>query len=197
MGIYHIDASSRAEGSITRRLSKLMVDKLVNKQEQQITYRDVGQAEGLNFLDKTIVSALFVPNDERSEAQKDALRASDQIVQEAKDHDTWVIGLPIYNFSMPSNFKIWADMLARAKETFKYTENGPVGLLENKKVYVIIASGGTAIDSDIDFCTPWLRQFMGFVGVSDLTIIKADRYSEDREEEILNSIEKEVQNYAI
>lgn len=197
MSIYHIDASSRSEGSITRGLSKMLVDKLMEKRNQKITYRDVGQAQGLNFLNREAVNGLFISNEKRSKEQKNALKASDNIIQEAKDNDTWVIGLPIYNFSMPSNFKVWADMLARARETFKYTENGPVGLLENKKVYVIIASGGTAIDSEIDFCTPWLRQFMKFIGVSDLTIIKADRYSKDKEVEVINQIEKEVENYEV
>lgn len=98
---------------------------------------------------------------------------------------------------MPNNFKAWADMLARSKKTFTYTENGPQGLLENKKVYVIIASGGTVIDSEIDFCTPWIRQFMKFIGISDLTIIKADRYSEEKEIEVLEIIDQEVNAYAV
>ena len=197
MGIYHIDASSKKENSITRRFSKLMVEKLLNKKEQKVTYRDVGQAKGLKFVDSTVVGGLFKPEDGRTEEQKTALKPSDQIIHEATDNDTWVIGLPIYNFSMPATFKTWADMLARARKTFKYTENGPVGLLENKKVYVIIASGGTTIDSEIDFCTPWLRQFMKFVGVNDLTIIKADRYSQEKESDVINQIEKEVKNYDV
>ncbi len=197
MGIYHIDASSRLASSTTRRLSKLMVEKLLDKKEQVITYRDVGKAHGLQFADETIVSGLFTADEDRSEIQKVALKPSDEIVKEAENNDTWVIGLPIYNFSMPATFKTWADMLARTRKTFKYTENGPVGLLQNKKVFVIIASGGTAIDSELDFCTPWLRQFMRFIGVSDLTIIKADRYSKDKEVEVINQIEKEVENYEV
>lgn len=88
MGIYHIDASSRGEGSVTRKLSKLMVDKLINKADQKITYRDVGQAQGIKFLDQTIVSGLFIPEENKTEIQKESLRESDHIVKEAQENDT-------------------------------------------------------------------------------------------------------------
>lgn len=192
MGIYHIDASSRKENSITRKFSQHIVQTIQEKENKEVTYRDLGSAKGLKFVDNTIVGALFVPEDQRSEEQKEALKPSDLIIREAENNDTWVIGLPIYNFSVPATFKAWADMLARAKRTFSYTENGPVGLLKNKKVYVVIASGGTEIDSNIDFATPWLRLFLGFVGVDDITIIKADRYSPDKEKAVLDSINNAI-----
>jgi FMN-dependent NADH-azoreductase len=99
---------------------------------------------------------------------------SDKIVSELKYNDVLVIGVPIYNFSMPASLKAWADLAARLGETFRYTETGPVGLLENKKAYVVIASGGTIVDSEIDILTPWLRHFLGFIGIKDVTIIGAD-----------------------
>ena len=108
------------------------------------------------------------------------------------DSDLWVIGVPIYNFSMPATLKTWADMLARLKVTFQYTEKGPEGLLKNKKVFAIITSGGTQIDSDIDFLTPWLRHFMKFIGIDDLTILKADKYSTEKESTLFAEIDKAV-----
>ena len=90
------------------------------------------------------------------------------------DADTVVIGMPIYNFSMPAGFKTWSDLAARVGETFKYTENGPVGLLEGKKAYVAVASGGTKVGSEIDFLTPWLRHFLGFIGIYDVEIVQAE-----------------------
>ncbi|NRA67023.1 MAG: NAD(P)H-dependent oxidoreductase [Pseudobacteriovorax sp.] len=192
MGIYHLDASSRVKNSVSRRLSQKIVDRLLVDKPQSITYRDLGKAEGLNFLDETIVSGLFLSESDRSPAQKAALEASDTIVAEAEANDIWVIGLPIYNFSVPASFKAWADMLARSKKTFRYGEDGPEGLLKNKRLFVAIVSGGTAIDSDIDFCTPWLRHFLSFLGVEDLSIIYADRFSSKKEESILKQIEQEV-----
>lgn len=95
---------------------------------------------------------------------------------------------------MPATLKTWADMLARVNVTFEYTEKGPQGLLRKKKVFVIITSGGTEIDSEIDFLTPWLRQYMNFIGVGDLTIIKADKYSIDKESILLTEIDKAVES---
>ena len=92
-----------------------------------------------------------------------------------------VIGSPIYNFGVPAKLKTWADQVARAGVTFKYTLNGPIGLLENKKAYVAIASGGTRVDSEIDFATPWLRQFLKFIGIDDVKVIFADQLNKDQE----------------
>jgi FMN-dependent NADH-azoreductase len=197
MGIYHIDASSKINESVTRKFSKLIVEKLLENKNQNVSYRDLGKAEGLRFVDETIVSALFISNEVRSDEQKKALIPSDLVIQEAVDNDTWVIGLPIYNFSVPATFKAWADMLARSGKTFSYTKNGPEGLLKNKKVFVVIASGGTTIDSEVDFCTPWLRHFLTFVGVSDLSIINADKYSTEKEELVMSTILKEVTKFEI
>ena len=94
-------------------------------------------------------------------------------MKELQDHDTYVIGVPVYNFSMPAAFKAWADLVARAGLTFKYTENGPVGLLANKKAYVVIASGGTLLGSEIDYLSPWLKFYLSFLGVVDVEVIAA------------------------
>ncbi|MFT5574405.1 MAG: FMN-dependent NADH-azoreductase [Cryomorphaceae bacterium] len=99
---------------------------------------------------------------------------SDTIVKELIEADTLVIGIPIYNFSMPAGFKAWSDLAARVGETFSYTENGPVGLLEGKKAYIAVASGGTIVASEIDFLTPWLRHFLGFIGIQDVKIVQAE-----------------------
>jgi FMN-dependent NADH-azoreductase len=75
---------------------------------------------------------------------------------------------------MPAGFKTWSDLAARVGETFTYTENGPVGLLKGKRAYVAVASGGTKVGSEIDFLTPWLRHFLGFIGISDVEIVQAE-----------------------
>jgi FMN-dependent NADH-azoreductase len=178
MKVLHIDASARKGDSITRKLSADLVNRLTGG-SGQVTYRDLG--EGLPFVDETKVAAYFTAPGARTEEQREALTISDTIVSELKGNDVLVIGLPVYNFSMPASFKAWADLAARVGETFKYTENGPQGLLENKKAYVVIASGGTRIGSEIDFLTPWLRHFLGFVGIRDVNFISAQALNEDFE----------------
>ena len=194
MKIWHIDSSARLESSHSRKLTDYMVNKLKMKTKKEVTYRDVGSGEGLAYVNDNIVSALFIPEVERSTLQKKELEPSDELIKEAMTSDLWVIGVPIYNFSMPATLKTWADMLARVNVTFEYTEKGPQGLLRKKKVFVIITSGGTEIDSEIDFLTPWLRQYMNFIGVGDLTIIKADKYSIDKESILLTEIDKAVES---
>ena len=178
MKVLHIDASARKGDSVTRKLSADLVNRLTGG-SGQVTYRDLG--EGLPFVDETKVAAYFTAPGARTEEQREALTISDTIVSELKGNDVLVIGLPVYNFSMPASFKAWADLAARVGETFKYTENGPQGLLENKKAYVVIASGGTRIGSEIDFLTPWLRHFLGFVGIRDVNFISAQALNEDFE----------------
>lgn len=116
---------------------------------------------------------IYTQKTQPSEEQHHAIALSDTIVEELKAADMVFIGLPVYNLSMPAGFKAWSDLAARVGETFKYTEKGPVGLLEGKKVYVAVAFGGTQIGSDIDFLTLWLRHFLGFIGIVDVEIVQA------------------------
>jgi FMN-dependent NADH-azoreductase len=169
--ILHIDASGRKTASVSRQLSNEIVKKISNDQST-VLYRDVSQ--GLPFVDEMMIGAYYTQSAERSEEQHQAIALSDTIVEELKAADTLVIGLPIYNFSMSAGFKAWSDLAARVGETFKYTENGPVGLLEDKKAYVAVASGGTTVGSEIDFLTPWLRHFLGFIGIHDVEVIQAE-----------------------
>ena len=176
MNILHIDASARKGDSVTRKLSAQLVSRLAGD-DGRVTYRDLG--EGLPFVDETKIEAYFTEPEARSDEHREAIALSDTIVAELKNNDVLVFGLPIYNFSMPASFKAWADLAARVGETFRYTETGPVGLLKDKKAYVVIASGGTKVDSQIDFLTPWLRHFLDFIGISDVTVISADALNQD------------------
>ncbi len=176
MKILHIDVSARKDDSVTRKLSAQLVGRLAGN-NGQVTYRDV--SEGLPFIDEAKIAAYFTAPGERTDEHRKAIALSDTIVSELKNNDILVIGVPIYNFSMPASLKAWADLAARVGETFRYTATGPEGLLENKKAYVVIASGGTRIDSQIDFLTPWLRHFLGFIGIKDVTVISADTLNQN------------------
>lgn len=179
MKFWHIDSSNRRDESISRKLTKKLVSKLLEENKgAEVVYRDVG--ESIPLLTETMIGSYYTPQKARTQEQLSSIEVSNQIVEEAKESDVWVIGAPIYNFAAPGSLKAWADQLARVGETFKYTEDGPVGLLQNKKVFVIITSGGTKINSEIDFLTPWIKQFLKFVGVKDVTIVEADQLMFDQ-----------------
>ena len=108
-----------------------------------------------------------------TEQQKQTLLTSDDYVNELKAADVLVIATPIYNFHVPAALKAWVDLVARARETFRYTETGPVGLLKNKKAYIIVTSGGTALQSEYDFVTAWLTHILSFIGIEDVTYVDA------------------------
>ena len=170
--ILEISASARSEGSMSRLLTCDLLQALEDRHgDITVTRRNV--AEGLPFVDADWVVATNTPEEERSEAQRRKLAFSDELVQELMAADILVIGAPIYNFSVPASLKAWIDMIARVRLTFRYTENGPVGLLEGKKAYVLTPSGGVPVGSPVDFATPYLRHALGFVGITDVHIVGA------------------------
>jgi FMN-dependent NADH-azoreductase len=172
--LLRIDASARRENSISRQLGDRLENAIsTGSPYPRITKRDV--AEGLPFVNEAWIAANFTPDADRTAEHRDALSLSDALVEELKAADTIILTTPIYNFGVPATLKAWIDMIARVGLTFRYTENGPVGLLENKRAYIVIASGGTPIGSDIDYASGYLRHIMGFIGITDVTIIAADQ----------------------
>ncbi len=167
--ILHIDASARLTNSATRTISRQILDHLG---ADQVIHRDL--IEPLPHVTEDWIGANFTPADQRSTKQKEVLALSDRLVDEIARADTLVIGLPIYNFSIPASFKAWIDLVARVGLTFAYTETGPRGLMEGKRAVIALASGGTAIGSDADFASGYVRHVLGFIGISDVTFIAAD-----------------------
>ena len=176
--ILRIDASMRQTGSVTRALTDKLVARLhAATPGVEVTHRDL--ANGVPMVDEAWIGANFTDLAERSAAQREALTESDRLVAELKAADTIVIGLPIYNFSVPAAFKAWIDMTARARETFRYTDSGPEGLLTGKRALVVVASGGVAVGSAMDFATPYVRFALGFVGITDVEFIAASEFMAD------------------
>ncbi|WP_298821408.1 NAD(P)H-dependent oxidoreductase [uncultured Roseibium sp.] len=176
--ILHIDASARVEGSVTRELTEVLVKNMLEKfKDAKVLRRDVSQ--GLPFLEAAWVEANFTDEALRTSEQRMRLALSDTLVNELKLSDTIVIGSPIYNFSIPAALKAWIDLVARARETFRYTDNGPVGLLEGKKAIVVVASGGTKVGSEIDFASNYLKHVLGFLGIIDVEVVAADQLMVD------------------
>ena len=179
--ILEVSASGRRNGSITRELSADLIAALEDRfGSVQLTRRDL--LHGVPFVDEAWIEANFTPDESRTQIHKDTLAYSDELVNELRDADVLLIGAPIYNFSIPAALKAWIDMIARARSTFRYTENGPVGLLKGKKAYLVVATGGVPVGSAMDFATPYLRHALAFVGITEVEIVTADRINSDKHE---------------
>ena len=172
--VLRIDSSARRDGSVSRQVADALVARLEqSKGPIDLRVRDLA-SDAPPFVDADWVDANFTPPEERGEAQRAALAHSDSLVAELIAADVLVIGVPIYNFGVPAALKAWVDLVARARVTFRYTENGPVGLLRGKRAYLAVASGGTTVGSDTDFATGYLRHMLGFLGIEDVEIVAAD-----------------------
>jgi FMN-dependent NADH-azoreductase len=172
--VLRVDASSRYEDSVSRVLTDTFISEFGNRHGNvDVTTRDV--AQGLPFVDEAWITANLTPPDERTPAHRSSLAQSDALVEELANSDVVVIGVPVYNFGIPATLKAWIDMVARARLTFRYTETGPEGLLRGKKAYLIVTSGGTAVGSDIDFATGYMRHVLGFLGIREVDVISADQ----------------------
>jgi len=177
--ILRIDASARRNGSISRELTDHLITRFTGDGDATLTTRDL--TEALPLIDEAWIGANFTPAADRSDAQREKLALSDSLVAEVQAADTIIIGTPIYNFSVPASLKAWIDLMARAGLTFRYTENGPEGLIIGKRVIIAVASGGTEVGSDVDHATGYLRFVLGFLGMSDVTFVNADRTAIDME----------------
>ncbi len=179
MKIYQIDSSARKEGSTSRALAKKLLNK-IKKKDDEIIYRDLD--DEMLFVSGLTESGMKIPEDEQTDQHKKMFELSDKLVSELKDSDIIIISVPIYNFGPPATLKAWSDLAARVKSTFKYSTDGQqIGLLENKKVYLVITSGGTKVGSPEDFLTPWLKHVLNFFGITNIQIIAADQISIDYE----------------
>lgn len=174
LNVLLISASSRRQGSVSRQLAGEFLSALdaagvtVNLAERDL-------ADSMPFVDQNWINANFTPSEKRTADQTATLAYSDGLVDELKAADLIIVSTPIYNFNIPAALKAWIDQIARARVTFQYTENGPVGLLENKRAVVVSASGGTEIDSLQDFATGYLRFILSFIGINDVSTIAADK----------------------
>ena len=172
--ILYITASIRSDAdSISRGLGQRIVDGLATKAGASVTTRDLA-ANDLPFMTAERFGANLTPAADRTPDQAALAAIADTLIAELQAADAIVIAAPVYNFGPPSTLKAWADLVARAGTTFRYTATGPEGLLTGKKAYLAIASGGTPVGSDFDFMTRWLTFFLGFLGISDVTMVAAD-----------------------
>lgn len=178
--ILHINSSVRKNDSISRKVTSDFVAKWKAKDAQTtVVERDLA-INPPPHLDEKIIGAFFTAPDQRTAEQNEIAKLSETLVQELFDADVIVIGAPMYNFSITSGLKAWIDQVARAGITFKYDENGPVGLVSGKKVYVFTARGGVYSHGPaaaMDFHETYLRAVLGFIGLKDVTFIHSEGLS--------------------
>lgn len=144
-----------------------------NHLDAQVVVRDLAQ-NPLPHLDAQRVTAFFAQPDDRTTEQQAFVAESDALIEEIKQAEVIVIGLPMYNFGIPSTLKAYFDHIARAGVTFRYTSNGPEGLLIGKKVYVFAARGGLYAGTPLDSQTGYVRNFLGFLGITEVEFVYAE-----------------------
>jgi len=171
--ILRIDSSASHGHSITRRLGDEVIRRL-NQTHPGADLIERDLSSGIGFLSESWVQANITSPVERTRAQQEILAGSDQLVRELDSADVILITAPIYNFSVPAALKAWIDMICRARLTFHYTENGPEGMLKDRPVYLVMASGGVPFGSSADFASSYLRHILGFIGIRDVRPVYAE-----------------------
>ncbi|NMG64533.1 FMN-dependent NADH-azoreductase [Azoarcus indigens] len=174
MNILQINASARSVGANSTRVAERIVARLrAANPDASLTVRDLA-ANPHPVLDEAALGALFTPAEQRSAEQAARVALDDALIAEIQAADTVVLGVPMYNFGVPVQLKNWIDAIARARVTFRYTENGVEGLLKGKKVYVALARGGRYRDTPADSQVPYLKTVLAFLGMTDVSFIYAE-----------------------
>jgi FMN-dependent NADH-azoreductase len=173
--LLQINASIHNDGGQSSRLANQFVETFrARSPHAKVVLRDVAAAEPVPHLTAERFGAFITKPEERSAAQRAVVAYSDALIEEIKQADVIVIGLPMYNFGVPSQLKAYFDHIARAGVTFAYTEKGPVGKLTGKKVYVFAARGGQYSGTPLDTQTAYVRDFLGFLGMTDVQFVYAE-----------------------
>jgi len=177
MNILHLDSGLFTEQSVSRELSTRIIKQLQQQYpDASLTYRDL-VTQPITHLDAEILLAGATEEDQRSERQQKELAVTETLLEEVFAADVLVIGAPFYNFSIPTQLKAWVDRIAQAGRTFRYTENGPEGLLQGKRAIIASARGGVYSEgpaAGMDHQESYLKTLLGFIGITDVTIVRAE-----------------------
>ena len=180
-----INSSVRQENSNSRQLVAKIIHRLQNSSETAcVTHRDLAQ-DPLPHFDAASLAGFSDPSTEQEHA---AAELSDTLIAELKGSDTVVIGLPVYNFSIPSTLKAWIDNVARAGVTFSYSEKGPEGFITGKKVYIVTARGG----GRVDHIEMQLKETLAMMGMTDVTFVHAASLDTPQREQALAEVHAQI-----
>ena len=173
--LLQINASMNNGSGQSSQLARTFAAAFANRKPgTTIVVRDVAAAEPVPHLDAERFGAFITRPDERSIAQQAVVAYSDTLINELVRADVIVLGLPMYNFGVPSQLKAYFDHVARAGLTFKYSDKGPVGLLTGKKAYVFATRGGVYAGTPLDTQTGYVRDFLRFIGITDVNFVYAE-----------------------
>ena len=194
--VLRLDASASPGVSTSRKLGDRLIEQMQQARgEVELRQRDLNQ--NLAFIDSDWIEANFTAAEARSPAQRERLALSDQLLEELNWADHIVLTTPMYNFGIPSTLKAWIDLVCRAGLSFRYTENGPEGLLEGKSADIVITTGGAPLHSPVDFVSGYLRQVMSFIGIDQVEIYGADRMNIDAEASLAAATAQIEQAYSV
>jgi FMN-dependent NADH-azoreductase len=172
--VLKLNSSIYAQGGQSSQLAGAFIDGLREREPGlRVIERDVA-SDPLPHLDAARFQAFLTKPEERTAEQQAVAAASDALIQELRDADVVVLGLPMYNFGVPSQLKAYFDHVARAGITFRYTDKGPVGLLTGKKAYVFATRGGAYAGTARDTQTSYVRDFLAFLGIGDVEFVYAE-----------------------
>ncbi|MFZ6843023.1 FMN-dependent NADH-azoreductase [Undibacterium sp. RuTC16W] len=194
MNILQINSSVRASASHSSNLANTVVERLrAAAPDATLTVRDLG-SNPHPTLDGAALGALFTPADQRTAEQAARVALDDALIAEIQAADTVVLAVPMYNFGVSVQLKNWIDAISRAQVTFRYTANGPEGMLTGKKVIVVLTRGGLYRNTPNDTQTPYLKTFLGFLGMSDVQFIFAEGLAmgPDAEQAALTSAREQI-----
>lgn len=182
ISILQVDSSPRSDRSISRKLTKQFVQTWQSYDpEGVVTYRDVGRFS-IPPIDEDWIAAAFTPPEQLTSNVKTALTISDQLIDELLAADFLVFGIPMYNYSVPANFKAYIDQIVRVRRTFTVDSDGYKGLVDGKKAVVITTRGGSYAGGPLDFQEPYLRAVFEFIGITDIAFIHAEKLAMGAEE---------------
>lgn len=197
MKLLHIDSSILGDNSASRQLSREVVEAWkATEPSLEVVYRDLAADAIAHFSAATLVAA-GTPEDMRDTAQAFEAKLSAETLEEFLAADAVVIGAPMYNFTVPTQLKAWIDRVAVAGKTFRYTEAGPEGLCGDKKVILVSTAGGLHVGQPTgagheDF----LKVFLGFIGVTDLEIVRAHglAYGPEHRSQAIDAAQAQIAN---
>jgi FMN-dependent NADH-azoreductase len=168
-----ITSSILAENGQSNALANHFVEQANARDNVELTQRDVVK-NSLPHLDISELGAWQVAAEERNAEQASLAKHSDELLAELRANDVLVLAVPMYNLGIPSQLKAWFDRVLRAGETFRYTENGPQGLVEGKRAIILAARGGQYAGTEFDSQTPHLKSMLGLMGITDVSVVYAE-----------------------
>lgn len=175
--ILHIISSPRGAASFSIQLGNAIIEKIIEAYPGSTVTENNLVYHPFPHLEEAHITSFYTPAESRTEANLEAIKHSDEAIQQIMDADIIVLGAPLYNFGVHSSLKAWIDHIVRKDITFNYGANGPEGLIKNKKLYIATSSGGvysTGPMQAYDFVVPYLKATLGFLGLTDVSVFRIE-----------------------